>query len=156
MNKSNTLKITLELVWWVITALIVWAVLQPIQKAMYVWPFEFTNVVFVVVLFTLTRYIFLLKHTFINKQQVLKIVLMMLMFPLTFYLIERVNDFLGFIEEQTWEPLTGHLPAPQQPAIQEYIWGEMLFFGVGSAIAAPAFAVRMMLSIWRTRNRGTV
>ena len=84
MNKSNTLKITLELVWWVITALIVWAVLQPIQKAMYVWPFEFTNVVFVVVLFTLTRYIFLLKHTFINKQQVLKIVLMMLMFPLTF------------------------------------------------------------------------
>lgn len=156
MNKFNTLKITLELVWWVITALIVWAVLQPIQKAMYVWPFEFTNVVFVVVLFTLTRYIFLLKHTFINKQQVLKIVLMMLMFPLTFYLIERVNDFLGFIEEQTWEPLTGHLPAPQQPLIQEYIWGEMLFFGVGSAIAAPAFAIRMMLSIWRTRNRGTV
>jgi len=156
MNKSNLLKVTLELVWWVITAIVVWAVLQPIYRVMYLWPFEWTNVLFVGALITLTRYIFLLKHTFISNQQVLKIVLMFLMFPLTFLLIERVNEFLVFIEEQTWEPLTGHLPAGQQPAIQDYIWGEMLFFGVGSAIAAPAFAVRMMLSIWRTRNRGTV
>ncbi len=156
MNKSNTLKIALELLWWVITAMLVWAVLKPIHKAMYVWPFEWTNVLFVVILFTLTRYIFLLKHTFIGKQQVLKIALMLLMFPLTFFLIERVNEFLTFIEEQTWEPLTGHLPPANQPPIEEYIWGEMLFFGVGSIIAAPVFAARMMLSIWRTRNRGTV
>lgn len=156
MNKSTLLKIALELLWWVITAIVVWVVLKPIHKAMHIWPFEWTNILFVVVLITLTRYIFFLQHTFISKQQVMKIALMMLMFPLTFLLIERVNEFLGFIEEQTWEPLTGHLPPGQQSAIQEYIWGEMLFFGVGSAIAAPVFAVRMMLSIWRTRNRGTV
>lgn len=156
MNKSNTLKIILELIWWIITGIVVWAVLRPIYKVMYVWPFEITNVLFVVTLITLTRYVFLLKHTFIGTRQVLKIVLMLLMFPLTFILIERVNEFLVFIEEQTWEPLTGHLPPSQQPAIEEYIWGEMLFFGVGSAIAAPVFAGRMMLSIWRTRNRGTV
>jgi hypothetical protein len=156
MNKANVLKITLELIWWVITGAVVWFVLKPIHKAMYVWPFEWTNILFVVTLLTLTRYIFLLKHTFITNQQVLKIVLMLLMFPLTFLMIERVNEFLGFIEEQGWEPLTGHLPPSQRPAIEEYIWGEMLFFGVGSAIAAPAFAIRMMLSIWRTRNRGTV
>lgn len=156
MNQSNTLKLTLELIWWVVTAIVVWAILRPIREAMYVWPFEVTNVVFVVTLLTLTRYVFLLKHTFINKQQILKIVLMLLMFPLTFYLVERVNEFLVFIEERGWEPLTGHLPPAQQPAIEEYIWGEMLFFGVGSAIAAPVFAGRMMLSIWRTRNRDTV
>ncbi|MFN0214014.1 MAG: hypothetical protein ACKVT2_07135 [Saprospiraceae bacterium] len=156
MNKSNTLKITLEILWWIITAIAVWAVLYPIYKAMHVWPFEITNVFFVVVLITLTRYIFLLRHTFINKQQVLKIALMLLMFPLCFWLIERINEFLGFIEEQTWEPLTGHLPISQRPVIEDYIWAEMLFFGVGSAIAAPAFAIRMMLSIWRTRNRGTI
>ena len=156
MKKSNSLKITLELIWWVVTAIVVWLVLRPINQAMHVWPFEFTNVLFVVVLLTLTRYIFLLKHTFISHQQILKIVLMFLMFPLTFLLVERVNEFLGFIEEQTWEPLTGHLPPMQQPVIEEYIWGQMLFFGVGSALAAPAFAIRMMLSIWRSRNRGTV
>lgn len=156
MDRSNQIKILLEFLWWGITALVVWMVLRPIYQAMYVWPFLWTNILFVVTLFTLTRYIFLLHHTFINKQQVLKIVLLLLMFPFTFLLIERVNEFMGFIEEQTWEPLTGHLPPAQQPAIEHYIWGEMLFFGVGSFIAAPAFAIRMMLSIWRTRNRGTV
>jgi len=156
MNKTNLLKIALELVWWLLTALVAWAVLQPIHKAMYVWPFEATNIFFVVVLITLTRYMFLLKHTFINNQQILKIVLMLLMFPLAFFLIERINEFQGFNEEKGWEPLTGHLPADQRPGVEQYIWAEMLFFGVGSALAAPAFAIRMMLSIWRTRNRGTV
>lgn len=156
MNKSITLKIVLELIWWAVTAIVLWAILRPIHEAMYVWPFEITNVVFIVTLLTLTRYVFLLQHTFIGQQQILKIVLMLLMFPFTFYLVERVNEFLVFIEEQGWEPLTGHLPPAQQPAIEAYIWGEMLFFGVGSAIAAPVFAGRMMLSIWRTRNRGTV
>jgi hypothetical protein len=156
MNKSTLLKITLELLWWVISFFVVWLVLRPIYEAMYFWTFKWTNILSVVVLLTLTRYVFLLKHTFISNQQVLKIALMFLMFPLTFLLVERVNEFLVFIEEQGWEPLTGHLPPSQQPAIQEYIWGEMLFFGVGSALAAPAFAIRMMLSIWRTRNRGTV
>ncbi|MFN0036889.1 MAG: hypothetical protein ACKVUS_17675 [Saprospiraceae bacterium] len=156
MNKSNTLKVTLELLWWAVTAIVAWAVLQPIHKAMYVWPFETWNVIFVVTLITLTRYIFLLKHTFVSNQQVLKIALMLLMFPLTFLFVERVNEFLVFIEEKGWEPLTGHLPPAQQPPIEEYIWGEMLFFGVGSALAAPVFAARMMLSIWRTKNRGTV
>lgn len=156
MNKSNRLKIALELLWWVATAIVAWAVLQPIHKAMHVWPFETWNIIFVVTLITLTRYVFLLKHTFVSHQQVLKIALMLLMFPLTFLFVERVNEFLVFIEERTWEPLTGHLPPAQQPAIEEYIWGEMLFFGVGSTIAAPVFAARMMLSIWRTKNRGTV
>jgi FlaA1/EpsC-like NDP-sugar epimerase len=156
MNKSNTLKVTLELLWWVVTVIMVWAVLRPIHKAMHLWPFEAWNVVFVVSLITLTRYIFLLRYTFIARQQVLKIALMLLMFPLTFKFIEGVNAFLTYIEEKTWEPLIGHLPLAQQAPIQEYIWGEMLFFGVGSTIAAPVFAGRMMLSIWRTRNRGTV
>ena len=156
MNKTTALKMALELIWWIITAIVVWAVLRPIYKAMYVWPFFWTNVLFVVCLLTLTRYVFLLRHTLIAKQQVLKIALMLLMFPLGFVLIERINEFLTFIDEKTWEPLIGHLPPSQQPAMEDYIWGEMLFFGVGSAIAAPAFAVRMMLSIWRTKNRGTV
>lgn len=155
MNQKS-LKISLELIWWVVTALVVWAVLHPINQAMYVWPFRTWNIVFVIMLITLTRYIFLLKHTFLARMQVLKIVVMLAMIPLCFVLIERVNLFLTYIEEQTWESLTGHLPISQQQPIQEYIWGEMLFFGVGSIIAAGTLAVRLMISIWRTRNRGTV
>lgn len=156
MDKRQTLQLWLEMIWWVLTAVVVVAVLYPIHKAMHVWPLQTWNIVFIVVLLTLARYLFLLKHTFLAQRQEIKVVLLILMFPLTFTLINGVNFFLVYIEEHTWDALTGHLPAGQKRAIEEYIWAEMLFFGVGSCIVSPAFAVRMMISVWRTRNRGTV
>ena len=54
MEKQHSLKITLELLWWAVTAVVAWAVLQPIHNATNVWPFEVWNVIFVVVLLTLT------------------------------------------------------------------------------------------------------
>lgn len=156
MEKRLSLILWLEIVWWIITGLVIAAVLYPIQKAMYVWPFRGWNIIFIVVLLTFGRYVFLLKHTFLAKRQVLKIALLVLMFPLTFALVDGLHAFMNYIEENTWDTLTGHLPAAQKTSIEQYIWSEMLFFGVGSVIAAPVFAGRLMMSIWRTRNRGTV
>lgn len=156
MDKKQSLTLWLELIWWVLTAVVVAAVLYPIHKAMNVWPFESLNIVFVVLLLTLARYIFLLKHTFLAKQQEVKVALLLLMIPLTFVMVNELSSFMLYIEEHTWDPLTGHLPAADKRAIEEYIWAEMLFFGVGSSLAPPIFAARLMMSIWRTRNRGTV
>lgn len=156
MDRSTALKLAFEFLWWILTAIIVWAVLQPIYKAMYIWPFRDINIIFIVVLITLTRYIFLLQHTLIARRQEVKVAFLLLMFPLAFMLIDKLHAFLSYIDEHSWEPLTGHLPFDQQPAIEAYIWGEMLFFGVGSIIAAPVFAGRMMMSVWRFRNRGTI
>ncbi|MCB0528070.1 MAG: hypothetical protein KDC61_01930 [Saprospiraceae bacterium] len=156
MAKRQTLLVLLELLWWTVTVIVVVASQYPIHKAMHVWPYEVWNIVFIVVLITLARYTFLLKHTFLARQQVIKTVLILLMFPLIFILIDGLNDFLTFIEEKTWDPLTGHLPAADKKSIEQYIWAEMLFFGAGSIISVPVFAARLLLSIWRTHNRGTV
>jgi hypothetical protein len=156
MQKQNVVRLLLELTWWVITAVVVWAVLAPIDKAIFVWPFRTWNIIYIVALITFARYIFVLEHTFLANQQIVKIVLLLLMFPATFLFINGVSDFMSYIEQKTWDPLTGHLPALEKLATERYIWNEMLFFGVGSILSAPVFAVRMMLSIWRTRNRGTV
>jgi len=156
MDKRQSLTLLLELVWWVVTTLVAWATQYPIHKAMYVWPFGWWNAIFVVALITLTRYIFLLEHTFLAKKQVLKVVLLVLMIPLTFVFVHGLHGFMNFIQEKTWDPLTGHLPPADKKAIEDYIWTEMLFFGAGSVIAAPVFAGRLMLSVWRTHNRGTV
>jgi hypothetical protein len=144
MDKKISLQIWLELLWWVLTAVVVVAVLYPIHQAIHVWPFERTNIIFIVV------------HTFLARRQVLKVGLILLMFPVLFLFIGMVNEFMVFIEEQTWDPLTGHLPTAQRRGMESYIWNEMLFFGAGCLVAIPAFMVRMMLSVWRTRNRGTV
>lgn len=156
MDKRQSLTLLLELLWWVVTAVIVAVVLYPVHKAMYVWQFEWLNIIFIVTLVTFARYIFLLPHTFLARLQVLKAVLILLLFPATFALINGVSGFMIFIEEHTWEPITGHLPPSQKRSIEQYMWVEMLFFGVGSFIAAPVLAARLFLSIWRVRNRDTV
>ena len=156
MDKRQSLIFQLEIVWWVVTALIAWAVLYPIHKAMHVWPFEWWNIAYIVVLITLSRYIFLLKHTFLAQKQPIKLALLLLMVPLTFVLVDGLHGFMTYIEENTWESLTGHLPPADKKSIEDYMWTEMLFFGAGSIIAAPVFAGRMLLSLWRTHNRGTV
>jgi hypothetical protein len=146
----------LETIWWILTAIVVFMVLHPIHKAMYVWPFENWNIVFVVTLITFTRYIFLLKHTFLAKQQVAKIVLIVLMFPIGFLLVDGLHGFMSYVNNFTWDQLTGHLPSEEKRATETYIWGEMLFFGAGSIIATPVLAGRLFMSVWRTKNRGTV
>lgn len=155
MSRTNLL-FTLEVLWWVITAIVVFAVLYPVHKAMLIWPFEGWNMIFIITLITLGRYIFLLRHTFLAKRQAVKAVLIVLLFPATFLLIGGLNEFMSWIEDHTWEPLTGHLPLTPKREIESYLWTEMIFFGAGSIIAAVVFAGRLLQSIWLTHNRGTV
>lgn len=155
MNKGNLL-FAFEALWWVVTIVVIWAIHYPLWHAMQVWPFQSANVVFIVALITLTRYTFLLPYTYLAKQQFLKAAVMVLLVPLTFYLVANLNAFLVFIEEKTWAPITGHLPEGERQQIEAYGWNEMIFFGAGSIIAAPVLAGRLLMSIWRTHNRGTV
>jgi hypothetical protein len=156
MDKRVQNLILLEILWWIVTAIIVYAVLYPIYNAIYEWPFKGWNIAYVVCLVTLTRYIFLLKHTFLARRQEVKVVLILLMFPFTFVLIDGLNGFMRFASEVTFEDLTGHLPGRQKLDMDAYLWNEMIFFAVGSIIAAPVFAGRLFMSIWRQRNRGTI
>ncbi len=156
MNQKKSLTILLEVIWWVATVIAVFALIYPIRRALPVWPFQGWNIAFIVVLITFTRYIFLLQYTFLAKMQVIKVVVILLLFPLIFALVGGLHGFMNYIEEQSWDPLTGHLPAEQKRAIESYIWGVMIFFGAGSIVASPVLAGRLFLSVWRTRNRGTV
>jgi hypothetical protein len=156
MQQRTSLLLLLEALWWVITAVLAITVLWPVWQAGIAWPFQTWNVIFVVALVTFVRYIFLLKHTFLAYRQVLKIVLVLALFPITFALIGGLNSFQAFVEEQTWDVLTGHLPALKKRAIESYLWNEMLFFAVGSVISGITLAIRLFVSVWRLRNRGTV
>lgn len=156
MKQKQSLTILLEVIWWVATAMLAFAVLYPIRRTLPAWPFQGWNIAFIIVLVTFTRYIFLLQHTFLAKRQVLKVVVILLLFPFTFLLVGGLHEFMTFVEERTWDPLTGTLPPSEKRAMESYIWGVMIFFGAGSIVATPLLGGRLFLSIWRTRNRGTV
>jgi hypothetical protein len=156
MNQKNILSFKLELVWWLISIIVVVVVLFPILSKVKEYPFQFVNIVFILLFITLARYIFLLKHTFLANQQILKAILGVLCIPIIFYLISEINYFQTYLDEEGLESIMPNLALDRQGSLINYIRSEVLFFGVGSLITAIIFPVRMLVSIWRLHNRGTI
>ncbi len=156
MEQNKGLFLKLELIWWLFTLILVAGVLYPILSKVNSYPFLLINIVFIIVFVTFTRYVFLLKHTFIAKKQILKIVLMILCLPITLYLINGINFFQTYVDEQGVESVVGNLPFNQQESMMSYIRSLLIFFGVGGIVATVAFAIRLMVSVWKLKNRGEV
>lgn len=146
----------MELIWWVVTALICVGVVYPIYSNVQDFPFYLPNLVFIVVFVTFTRYIFLLRYTFLAKRQVLKVIVALSALPIIFLLVQEITLFQSTLDEEGTAHITKGLAGEGQIAMLQYIRTEMLLFGVGAVISAAALPVRMIHSVWRLRNRGKV
>ncbi len=104
----------------------------------------------------LVRYIFFLRYTFIAYSQYVKIALIFVSVPLIFNLINNLNYFITYIDDQTYDSFLGHLDRKRYDELGTYIKTQMLLFGVGSTISAIFFPIRMIISIWRVKNRNSV
>ncbi len=144
----------LEMIWWFFSLILAVGILLPIISTTRNYPFLWINIIFVVVFITLTRYIFLLHLTFLSRMEWLKVILIFVSPVFIFLLVQEINRFQTFIDKYGWEAVLGVRPIPQLDRLSDYTHTEFLFFGVGSVIAAALLPVRMMISIWRVRNRG--
>ena len=149
-------KLQLELVFWLFTIIIGIAVLIPVYNNIPDYPFWISNIVFIITAITVTRYIFLLKHTFIAKRQLFKVALIFLFIPLIFYLVQEMNYFQTYVDEEGIDALVGHLPYESRDNIFTYMRSEILLFGTMAVISSVLFPLRLILSIWRTHNLGSV
>lgn len=158
MNQQFRLKITLEVIWWIVTAFIVFAVLFPITAVFKSYPFLWANIAFIVIFITFTRYIFLLKNTFLARLTWLKVILLIGSIPLVFTLISQFYNFQIFIDEEGTQSLFSlkylkeQVPIRNQDGLGGYIRTETIFFAVGSIITTILMPFRMILSLWRTYN----
>lgn len=142
-----------ELFWWIVTAFITLIVLFPIiSEGSY--RFLWSNVFLVVAFLTVTRYIFLLPQTFLSKIEWLKGAVILFAPVLIFLLIQEINRFQTFLDESEWVKVISGGAAAQKPGLSKYIYTEMLFFGVAGVMATLLLPFRMVVSIWRVRNRG--
>ena len=154
MNQKQSLSFLLEAVWWIVTLLVVGVVLYPIySKAGATYPFFKGNILFIVVFITFTRLIFLLKHTFLANMEKVKLAIILFSAIIVFLLVNQLNLFQTYLDENGPDSFLGHLPIIEQSNLDGYIRKEMLFFGVGSIIAAILLPFRMLISIWKGRNR---
>ncbi len=149
-------RLQLELIWWLITAVIVVMVLLPILRSFPTFPYLFANGLYVVAFVTFVRYTFLLRYTFLAQAQYLKIAFVALSAMVALLLILTMNDFQRWLTENEPDKILAAVPLLRREALLSYLHNEYIFFAVGSALAAVALAVRLSVSIWRGHNQGTV
>ncbi|MBK8491134.1 MAG: hypothetical protein IPL49_09655 [Saprospirales bacterium] len=156
MEKKLQIALRLEFIWLLFTLLVFASLAAPIYVKFSAFPFYWTNFLFVWVFITASRYIFLLPTTFLARKQVLKIFFFFASIPSVFYLIGEIHGFQTFLDEEGIQTLMPGLSLTDISQFGGYVKAEILFFGVGSVIAVIIFAFRMLLSVWRLHNRGTI
>ena len=150
-------KWSLELIWWLVTAILVVLLMLPIYSSIgSQYPYYQPNIFFIVVFVTFTRYIFLLKYTFFSHLTWVKAVLVFLPIPLFFYSMDALYDFQRFLDEEGVISILGNLGSEDQYKLAKYIQYQKLFFGAGAITTLMMLPFRMVISMWRVRNRGTV
>jgi len=153
MSSKSVLYLRLELVWWLFTALTTILILYPIYTKLTGFPFYWMNGIFIVSSITLTRYIFLLPYTFLARRQILKVAVVFVTVPYVFYLVESMYAFNEYLDYDRLGAMVSGLPVEEREGMLNYIKNEMLLFGVAAVVSAVAFPFRMIISVWRMRNK---
>jgi hypothetical protein len=156
MNKTNKHKIIVEVIWWIFTFILAIIVLLPIYISVPLFPFYYQNILLIICFVTFTRYIFLLPTTLIARKKWIKVFIIAVSAILFFVLTTALGDFRNFLDEEGLQTLVGHLHVQEQSRMMHYMKSEMVFFGVGSILSGIVLPFRMIISLWRVRNRGTV
>ncbi len=153
MNK----KLLLELLSWLATIIIVVLVMLPIITSLegkYV--FYVPNIILIVLFVTFTRYIFLLRHTFLARRKKWKVALIFIPILLFFYATDSLFNFQDFIDREDHIKMLSHLTPDKAMEISKYIKYQFLFFGTGAMFVIFLLPVRMIISVWRQINKGTI
>lgn len=156
MSNTVILKIYQEILWWIFTLLVIFAVLSPIEAKVPGFPFYGTNVIFIVCFISFTRYIFLLRQSLFARLEWVKFLILASSAILIFILITSLGDFNSYIREIGLQDMVSYLPNEEQRSMVRYMHNEMIFFGVGAVVSAIALPFRLLISIWRGRNTGGV
>ena len=156
MDQSRSLSIKMELIWWLVTMLLVAAIIYPILEYTDNYPFLALNIIYIIVFVTFSRYIFLLKFTILANAHLVKVAIILISIPIIAYLISGINFFQTYIDENGMDSFLSSGSSVSQEQIGSFIKNELILFGVGSVMAAILLPFRLVISLWRWKNRGTV
>jgi hypothetical protein len=153
--KNN--KVLLELVWWLVTLVILTVIMFPIWRNFPDFRFGITNCAFIICFITFTRYAFLLKYTFLANWEKGKIGFVLCAFAIAGILLVQMQDFNVWFDNGDPDVLLKTVKKESiRPSLLEYIKTEFILFAVASSISAFLLAGRLLFSIWRLRNRDKV
>ncbi len=148
MNK----KLQLELIWWLVTGIVVVAVMLPIWQTMPNFPFFSTNIVYILAMLTFARYAFGLEYTFLSHAMKVKMVFLLFSLLILGLFIGPLNDFQRWWDEGDHDTIFQTIPFAKRDGLSSYIKSEFSFFAIGGFLACLWFTTRLFRSVWRQWN----
>lgn len=152
MKPTVNLNARLEIYWWLFSVLLAIILAVPIYLRTQGFPFYPLLFVFVIATITFTRFIFLLQFTFLAKRRAWKVALVFILMPVIFLLVQELNYFQTFLDENGPAAVVGKLPLDSETSMIKYVHNLILLFGVASIISAAILPFRLFYSVWRMYN----
>lgn len=157
MEKITQTKLIVELIWWIFTGVLVILVVYPMLSTFEEYDFIVSNAIFVIVTVTFTRYIFLLRHTFLASCRIGKAILLFGSIPLIFYLVSQMYYFRDFMDNEGLQSFNAYfvegVDYETRQTVLVYMAREMIFTGTASVIVSSLMPFRMLISVWRVYNK---
>lgn len=152
MNSTGNLNARLEAYWWLFSILFAVVLAIPIYLNTQGFPFYPLLFVYVIAAITFTRFIFLLQFTFLARRRAWKVALVFIMMPVIFLLVQELNYFQTFLDENGPAAVVGTLPLEKETSMIKYSRNVILLFGVASIISGAVLPFRLFYSVWRMYN----
>lgn len=146
-------KILLELVWWIFTAVLVGTLLFPMLKDFPNFPFMVSSALFLVAAITFARLTFFLQYSFLAQAQYVKIAFVLVTFAICIAVGFQLQDFNVWLDENDPASLLAEVIPSRRENLLLYIRSLYLFSAVGAIVSALFLAIRLLISIWRVRNK---
>ena len=143
-----------ELSWWAFALVLGALVLLPIYGALPDFPFFLPNFLYVVVAVTLTRYVFLLRVSWLRDRLLVQAALAILVIPLIFYMVQAFNAFIIFFDERGPDVLIRGLDEGTGTTLDKYMHAEYRFFGVWAIMIAAITPFRLTYNAWLRYRAG--
>ena len=158
-GKLHLGKLTMELIWWLITAIVVTIVVQPLWKEFVKYDFIYELIMFIIIVITYTRYLFFIKYTFLAHAQIVKVILIFGSLPFIFYLWQVFFNYQSFLEKQMEGMIEFKIYFRSDISFKErsqtlnYLSYYYKFFGWSSIFAVFISPFRLLVSFWRVYNK---
>jgi hypothetical protein len=149
-------KLLAELLFILITVVMAGLIMLPIWNYYgNKYPFYFYNISFIIIFITGVRYIFLLKYTPFSHSKRAKVFLLFFCIPLLLYFIDGFYEFTSYLNEEGFVAISDD-NLEKSEHLADYTKMEYLFFAVSAIITMIIIPFRMVNSVWRQHNKGTI
>jgi len=156
MGNQLASKLTFEFAWWLVTAIICYIFYYTNSNVFEPYPFLMVNMIFIVTFITVTRYVFLLRHTPLANSRNLMIVLIFVSVPLFLYILNEYRAFKMFWDDGKLLPFLVSEDFSVRMKAAMFFRKQMMFFSIGSMIAIFIFPFTLLKAVWRKHNKGYV